>query len=46
MSNDPYSWYNIDRLDRMIRKDKEDFKKKELKEELKSEEIENADRSK
>ena len=29
MSNDPYSWFNIDRLDQMIKKEKEEFKKKE-----------------
>lgn len=26
----PYSWFNIDRLDRMIKEQKEEFKKKEL----------------
>jgi len=30
MNNDPYSWGNVDRLDRMIKEQKEEFKKKEL----------------
>ena len=29
MNNDPYSWFNIDRLDRLIKKEKEEFKKQE-----------------
>ena len=39
MNNDPYSWFNISRLDRMIRDQKEEFKKEELEKELKDEKV-------
>jgi len=35
MNNDPYSWGNVDRLDRMIKEQKEEFKKEELEQEEK-----------
>lgn len=44
MNNDPYSWFSIDRLDRMIKEQKEELKKKELEEELKDEIIGCSDR--
>lgn len=31
--NDPYSWGNTDRMDRMIKQEKEDCKKEELEKE-------------
>lgn len=39
MTNDPYSWGNIDRLDRMIKDQAKEFKKEELEKELKSEKV-------
>lgn len=33
MNNDPYSWGDINQMDRMIRKEKEEFKREELRKE-------------
>ena len=33
MNNDPYSWFNIDRLDKMIKDQQTEFKRKELEKE-------------
>ena len=33
MNDNPYSWCNVQHMDRLIRKDKEEFKEKELKNE-------------
>jgi len=35
MSNDPYSWCNVEAMDKMIKETRTEFKKEEMEEELK-----------